>query len=98
MAYYAFQWEQLSLWSLFNQRAQKKPYSDINTVYKKQAKVKKKSCLNYHKDQWEVLFSLAFGKVTEAEFHSRPGGRARTKKGDLFQHFHEIYKKKKKIQ
>lgn len=69
--------EQLSLRPTFNQRGQRKPDSDIQN--------RLKSYLSHHKDQ--VLFSLAFDKVTEAEFRARPGRSAHTKRGDLFQHF-----------
>lgn len=74
---YAIQWEQLSLPSTSNQRVQRKPYSDIQN--------RRKSYLNGHKDQ--VLFSLAFDKVAEAQFHASLGRSVHTKRGDLFQHF-----------
>lgn len=64
------QWEQLSLRSTSNQRERRKPDSDIQN--------RVKSYLNDHKDQ--VLFSLAFDKVTEAEFRTRLGTQCTSKK------------------
>lgn len=74
---YRMQWERLSLRSTSNQREQRTPDSDIQN--------RLKSYLNDRKDQ--VLFSLAFDKVTEAEFRARLGHSAHTERGDLFQHF-----------